>query len=170
MISNVAYADPRLFLTDSSSATAQPFPTQSVISPMARQKIFEPRRLRIILPVTCPEWFKHAVTRLEDLLNLQPNWDSYGANSVNPEIAMYAINLLLELMDDAMPIPSIVPTNRGGIQLEWHTTRGDLEIDIEAPYRVGVVFEDVVTGEPLEEMRVIDASWLQKALMRIAQH
>jgi hypothetical protein len=65
MISNVAYADPRLFLTDSSSATVQPFPTQSVISPMARQKVFEPRRLRVILPATSPEWCKQAVTRLD---------------------------------------------------------------------------------------------------------
>lgn len=170
MISNVAYADPRLFLTDSLSATAQPFATQSVVSPMARRKVFEPRRLRVVLPVTCPEWFKQAVTRLEDLLNLQPNWDSYGANPVNPEIAMYAINLLFELMDDALPMPSIVPTNRGGIQLEWHTRRGDLEIDIEAPYRVGVVFEDVFSGEPPEEMRVIDTSRLHEALKRIAQH
>lgn len=165
MASNPAYAQPRVALTDASVVRI------SAVSPGEGDKFFETESspAELLATSNLPVWLEPVFKKLAELLDLPPNWDSYGAKPVNPETAVYAINLLFDVMNDEMPAPSVVPTNRGGVQLEWHTTRGDLEIEIEAPYKVGAFFEDTPRGESWEENRVIDLGKLQGALTRLAQ-
>lgn len=86
--------------------------------------------------------FHHLLTWISELGDLEENWDSYGACPVRPECAVTAVRFLLRFVDRDTPAPSVVPTNRGGIQLEWHRAGADLEVRIESPGRMEVFFED----------------------------
>src|SRR5487761_353267 len=89
-----------------------------------------------------PEWLAPTVEQLSALLTLAPNWDSYGAKPVDPHVAFAALKLLSRVMRGDSPPPSVVPTNGGGLQLEWHVHGIDLEVAIVSPNDFQVSFED----------------------------
>jgi len=97
---------------------------------------------------------------LEALLDLEPNWDSYGAATIAPKAVETATWLLEQILSDAAPEPligasadgsvgitwewtepQVVPTNEGGAQLEWHKSGTDLEIEVKPDGRVCVLWE-----------------------------
>lgn len=95
--------------------------------------------------------FGRILVDLWRLLQLQPNWDSYGARTIRLSCAARALFVYLSLR--AASCPWVVPTNDGGIQLEWHQNGEDLEIEIR-PNRVpGLYFwngrEDDEIAAPL---------------------
>ena len=81
------------------------------------------------------------------LVTLPENWDSYGAMAVKPLLVQYGLSLLNGLMRSRTPLPAMVPTSRGGIQLEWHCRGIDLEVTIETLGLIHVSFEDNRTLE-----------------------
>lgn len=93
-----------------------------------------------------PEWLNPTVKAMHDLLSLPEDWDSYGAGPVDPQCITLAIGLLLEIMQTGTPIPLVIPTVKGGFQLEWHTNGIDLEIEIEPSGRSYAFFEDLREG------------------------
>lgn len=93
-----------------------------------------------------PAWLEPTLRVLEQLLWLAPNWDSYGALPVDVRHALAALELLAAIMRDDAPIPIIGPTNRGGIQIEWHERGIDLEIETLSVHMLRASFEDSVTG------------------------
>lgn len=89
-----------------------------------------------------PPWSSDLLARISELGDLEEGWDSYGACPVDPQCAVATVNFLFSMLDASTPKPSIVPTSRGGIQLEWHRAGADLEIEVESPARLHVFFED----------------------------
>ena len=77
--------------------------------------------------------------RLLELLKLPANWDNEGALPIRLENVLAAIDISRDVMQSTTPAPSVVPTNRGGVQLEWHTGGLDLEVEIVSPTRVVVL-------------------------------
>ena len=61
---------------------------------------------------------------------LPEGWDSYGAACVDHNAIRYVLRLLLRISSANTPAPSLVPLPDGGVQIEWHTTVGDLEIEV----------------------------------------
>ena len=106
---------------------------------------------------------------LIELLDLPENWDSYGARSINREIALSALQLLSETMPDDTPTPAVVPTNRGGVQLEWHTRGIDLEIEIQSIGRIYVSYEDHRSGDEWEAELTSDLTRLSDALSELSR-
>ena len=100
----------------------------------------------IMLLEPLSSWSSDLLAKISELGNLEEGWDSYGARPVDPQCAVAAVEFLLYVLDASLPKPSIVPTNRGGIQLEWHRAGADLEIEIESPTRLHVFFEDEQDG------------------------
>jgi hypothetical protein len=94
----------------------------------------------------CPPWSRELIVRVCELSSLPANWDSYGARPIDPSCAIAAIRLILSAVHPSIPAPAVVPTNRGGIQLEWHRGGVDLEIRIDSPTQFHVAFEDAKTG------------------------
>lgn len=92
--------------------------------------------------VSFPEWLKQFAERLQALAGLPENWDSYGARRVDVASILATLNVLLVTMRDGVPAPSIVPTPRGGLQIEWHTRGIDLEIDTTDASQIRVSFFD----------------------------
>ena len=89
-----------------------------------------------------PVWLKPVVKVMSELLNLPENWDSYGACRISPAATAFALQLLSETMQTDTPVPALVPTSGGGVQLEWHTRGIDLEVEIRSPGRLYVSYED----------------------------
>ena len=89
-----------------------------------------------------PEWLGRTEEALQSLLTLPENWDSYGARVIEPRAVHVAIELLRSIVHLGTPQAVVVPTNRGGIQVEWHTGGIDLEIEITADSEVRVLYEN----------------------------
>lgn len=91
-------------------------------------------------------WFFPVRESIYGLLSLRDNWDSYGASAVKQDLAATAADILQSIMDPDTRIPAVVPTTRGGIQIEWHASGIDLEIEIESTARITAFYEDSATG------------------------
>ena len=121
-----------------------------------------------MFPEPPPDWFRPTLEELRSLVALAKNWDSYGARPVNPHCAASAISLLRSTLEPSMPQPSIVPTSRGGIQIEWHRDGMDIEIDVQSPSRLYVAFRDENTDEAWEQQISEDLNPLASLLARLA--
>lgn len=108
-----------------------------------------PKAIRLVMEpgsIGAPAWLVKSLDRWNHLLTLPPNWDSYGAECIDPYLVMQALKLLAEVMGTRTPPPQIVPTHEGGVQLEWHEHYIDLEIEVAASSKVSVSFENLKTG------------------------
>ena len=122
----------------------------------------------IVFPGPLPDWSRESIIRVCELGELPENWDSYGGRVIDVSLALAAIQLILDTFGPAVPAPAVVPTNRGGVQLEWHRHGCDLEIRIESPSRFRIVFDDAQTGEALEQAMAGDLRPLIPLLERIS--
>ena len=74
------------------------------------------------------------------------NWRSDG-QPTNPTAVKALLALLIEVGDDRMPPPSIVPAWNGGVQAEWHRNGVDLEIEANPDGLVEFFFIDADGAE-----------------------
>src|ERR1035438_4373800 len=79
-----------------------------------------------------PAWLQPTIKSFLDLLQLPQNWDGYGASQMHEQIVQQALLLLVEVMDNDAPPPSVVPLSDGGVQVEWHRHGHNLEIEFPA--------------------------------------
>lgn len=100
---------------------------------------------------TPPDWALETIRQICSLGELAANWDSYGARPVDPQIALTAIEIWLAAGSSTVAPPAVVPTVRGAIQLEWHRRGIDLELEIAAPNRAHMSFENSATGEEFQQ-------------------
>ncbi|MDR1827339.1 MAG: hypothetical protein LBR29_03290 [Methylobacteriaceae bacterium] len=75
-------------------------------------------------------WRTALVNKLIDLISLPVGWDGYQGRPVSREIAELIVNLLQDIAVPGTPLPDIIPGSDGTAQIEWHTEKYDLEIDV----------------------------------------
>ncbi len=114
-----------------------------------------------------PAWLEPVLAELRELLRLPPDWNSYRARPIAARAALAAIELLLQAMPEGLPLPAIVPTVRGGVQLEWHRRGVDLEIEALPDGRYSVAFEDERSGRSWEYEGVPDIEPAKAALAEL---
>jgi hypothetical protein len=114
-------------------------------------------------------WYAPTLAAASTLLQLPDNWDQHGAMRVKPAIVQAAMTLLNGIMLDDTPAPSVVPTVRGGIQLEWHTRGIDLEIEFLSPNHVQGLFEDQRESVSWEEDLASNIAPLHDAIARLSR-
>lgn len=117
-----------------------------------------------------PAWLDPTAQGLTGLLYLAPNWDSYGARPIDPVHVFAALELLVLVMQDGTPAPAVVPTNRDGVQLEWHTQGIDLEIETLSLHRRHVSFEDSATNDEWDGEVVSNLTPLVDCIRRLSRH
>jgi len=83
---------------------------------------------------------------IESLRELEANWDSYGGHEIS-EVSIAAAIKLVDGMPDNLSSPSIVPLGDGGVQIEWHVNKRDVEITIDYDGQISVYFSDPSMGE-----------------------
>lgn len=109
-----------------------------------------------------------AARQLAKLLSMPPDWDSYGAYPIDRHKAAAALDLVWIAIESGAPVPAIVPTSDGGIQLEWHRRGVDLEIRVISGASFEVYFEDLSTGRICEGEIGSDLAPLRDFLERVS--
>jgi len=97
-----------------------------------------------------PRPFIESLEGIAKLLTLPSGWNSYSARPIAPPNAIRAIRLIWDLLQPGIPAPKVVPRVRGGIQLEWHTEAGDIEVYIDSPDQISFFAEHAESGESTE--------------------
>lgn len=116
-----------------------------------------------------PQWLLPTLRDFETLLELRAGWDAHDAPPIQPAYVESALQVIFAVMKNNAPAPTVVPTSRGGVQIEWHTRGIDLEIEFETPSRIRGFFEDHRTGESWEQDVSIDQSRLVRAVALLAR-
>ena len=75
-------------------------------------------------------WFLPIKAQLQKFLVFEENWNGYGESSIHEEAVNQAIAVLDKIVSETTPKPDIVPTSRGGIQIEWVSTDFEIEVEI----------------------------------------
>ena len=103
--------------------------------------------LRISLDRHTPPWLFIVLGRLQHLIALRPNWDSYGARPIDPNAVVFALEFLRTSLPHDGKAPQIVPTSTGGLQLEWHANGVDLEVEVDPSGDVSLSFDQAGRSE-----------------------
>ena len=106
-----------------------------------------PQAPRIVVHGSQPMVVREVVGDLNEKLALAPNWDTYGGRAVSINAARAAVSWFLDVFQEDLPAPSIVPGSDGSIQLEWHARGIDLEVCFESSGVAEFSFEDLDTGQ-----------------------
>lgn len=110
-------------------------------------------------------WLPAVHRRLRELAGLPSNWDSYGGRPLLPEMQAAAGTLIQQIAEPGLPMPTIVPTSDGSIQLEWHERGIDLELRLRSQSRYELYFEDATGAEqPIDRELRYDLTPLRDAL------
>jgi len=94
------------------------------------------------------------IRRLSEVAQLEFGWNSYRARPIAWSAILATLKVLLGNLPENAPLPQIVPTVRGGIQLEWHTSSTTIEVYIDVytadQQTVSFFAADTMTGEEFE--------------------
>ena len=108
-------------------------------------------------------WSDRARTRLSQLASAcnYEGWDSYGATALRAEALEYADKLvdvlsvrIIDVHGEAYA-PQITPLNAGGIQFEWGTPAGCVELEVYGPNCVEILLQRE-GGDPLCNDSLVD--------------
>jgi hypothetical protein len=94
------------------------------------------------------KWQIEVQRQLLEHVQMPNGWDGYGTAAPSMDTAFFALLILSKIMRSRSPIPQVVPSSVGGVQLEWHEKDIDLELHISAPYRCEMWFQDHRQGGP----------------------
>ena len=114
-----------------------------------------------------PERLVQALERASELLQLRKGWNSYDAEPVSDAAFERTIEFLTTYLVEGVVGPVLVPTVRGGVQLEWHRGGVDIEVDVGPDGSVSWCVDDRRTGEdfeaPLAGHEETIRTWLRRA-------
>jgi hypothetical protein len=109
-----------------------------------------PSAARTRIPALRSQWYKQLEIRLDELTALPKGWDGYNAPPVPFACASFVANLLETISIDGLSPPQLVPGQNGSIQLEWHESGFDLEVEVLAPYKVNAKLYDIASDVEVE--------------------
>jgi hypothetical protein len=93
------------------------------------------------------KWQVEVLKPLIKYVAMSQGWDSYGGLPLRSDAGFFALRVLNDVMRPRTPVPQVIPSPMGGVQLEWHEKDIDLELHITAPYECELWFEDRRTGK-----------------------
>lgn len=82
------------------------------------------------------------LVKLGSIAGLADGWNSHGAMAIRNENLAAAVQVLLSCLPEGASLPQVVPTTRGGLQLEWHTEDAEVEIYITSPSNISFFASD----------------------------
>jgi hypothetical protein len=106
-----------------------------------------------IIPTgTLSQWQIQGIKRLNQVLLLPNNWDSYGSSPPTPDAANIAMDVLTGIDIEYFVAPQIIPVSGGGLQLEWEI--GSRRLELEILHDGSVEYLTLEGMEPREEGRI----------------
>lgn len=126
--------------------------------------------LSLMIPASCqmPRSLVQGAEEIIGLLRLPPGWNSYAAKPVGLQNAIAAVRLLAQVLEAESPAPIVVPTVRGGIQLEWHTKGINIEVYVDSPEKISFFAEEIGSGQSCENLLAGHEPELKSWLQRIS--
>lgn len=106
----------------------------------------EPDTFTVTMRPDAPDWFWEAVDEIVSLLTLPVGWDSHGSPAISKAIAVSSIQLLGKVARTTIQKPDVIPTSTGGVAFEWSTPDHTLEVEVIAPGRGELYYENLRTG------------------------
>ena len=97
-----------------------------------------------------PEQILRALDRAIELFQLPGDWNSHGAEPVSDAAFEQTVGFLTTYLVEGVAGPDLVPTARGGVQLEWHRQGVDIEVEVSPDGVVSWCADDRQTGEEFE--------------------
>lgn len=94
---------------------------------------------------------------LRPLRRLRPGWDSYGALPVSSQVLDVARDILVQLVSQRVRFPSLVPTVRGGLSLEWTSPGFEFSLTLSRSRNGPIEFTAYYFDEPAAEEWEADA-------------
>ncbi len=77
-----------------------------------------------------PLWLPGIKIKLEEILKLNANWNSYDASPIDKVLTDKAFLLLSQIENMDVPQPFIAPVSSGGVDIEWNTSERLLSFKI----------------------------------------
>jgi len=156
------------------SNTTSPLPAWATLTAavVARREFrfpFHQGELMVEIVGEPPPWVEPTVQSLGKLLELGSDWDSYGGSPIDPRCVAAALDLIFGTLPHDAPVPSVVPTSGGGVQIEWHTRGVDLEVELLSATRVCGLFEDAISGSSWEKDLSFDLRPFVDAISTLCQ-
>ena len=128
--------------------------------PAPRIAIRAPRR-------ALPAQLLRALERVIELFQLPRGWNSHGAEPVSEAAFKQTVEFLTTYLIEDIAGPVLVPTVRGGVQLEWHRQGVDIEVEVSPDGSVSWCADDRRTGEEFEAVLAGQEeairTWLRRA-------
>lgn len=96
----------------------------------------------VVVDELAPPWAHTVAEQINRLTHLPPGWNGRSSRPLQKEAVERALDLLDTLMQADTPLPTIVPTNDGGLALEWRSDDVDLEALVLPSGDLDVAYED----------------------------
>jgi len=112
------------------------------------------------------KWQVEVVPALIRYAQMDEGWDSYSAPPLKRDAGLFALEILNSVMRPRTPLPQVVPSSVGGVQLEWHEKGVDLELHVTAPYEWELWFIDHMdpAAQPISLELTNDFSALERPI------
>lgn len=96
-------------------------------------------------------WCSLVRRRIQDLLLLQENWDSYGALPVDRRSVDHAVNLARDLATiSGVDPPAIAATPNGDVGFCWDKGSWSLDLSVDPDGVISYVYLNELSGEETE--------------------
>ncbi len=114
--------------------------------------IFDAYERRVVFADYVGRW---ARSQIRPLLDLPPDWDSYGGLPIDKQSADFATALLIYLGNRYVEPPSVVPTSKGGVSLEWYSPTLEVGFEVRPGPRghpqLSIFYSNDATGVEWED-------------------
>ncbi|MFD1381018.1 hypothetical protein [Fodinicurvata halophila] len=138
-------------MTEETSEWSEFYAPDNIYALTEHRNYIEPENSDERLPNTYPSELREVFLRYSQLLNKKKGWDGYRGKPISTDSFYFSLILLQYVLGENQSVKAqVVPLSYGGVQIEWHSLKGDLEIEIERANRFRVYFEDVENEEVLE--------------------
>lgn len=81
---------------------------------------------------TAPHWLRDIAQRLDELTDFPTGWDGHDARPMTEDAVVMMLHVLQQVATPGVPVPDMVLSPEGGLQVEWHQGGWDVEIEVRA--------------------------------------
>lgn len=76
-----------------------------------------------------PAWLQEIAQRLDQLGGFDNGWDGHDARAMAEDAVVMMLHVLQQVAVPGVPMPDMVLSPEGGLQIEWHQNGWDIEIE-----------------------------------------
>jgi len=134
-----------------SSNDIMPVDRDAVVAPGATIRLEAPNG--VCYGIFCDReypWLVPVAENVQRLLWYEKNWDSHGAQPLNPNAVQEAFSILCRVMTDEHQAPRLSPTPSGGLQMEWRIPKALMQVEVDYDGSISAYLSDTRSGAELD--------------------